>query len=117
MITGTDLLEDGLDGPEPSGFVASPDDENHDGNLTWPDPGKLDAWWQAARARFASNARYLRGVPLTAEACSQILREGHQRERRAAAYEWALISPGRVLWNWRARAQVQAKSLRAPTEI
>ena len=115
MITGRDLLDDGLDGPVPAGFTADLDDEARDANLPWPDPDKMRAWWQKEATRFVANARHLAGLSLTGDACNKILRIGHQRQRCAAAYELALMSPGRHLWNWHARSEVQARWLRAST--
>jgi len=115
MITGTDLAEEALDGPAPVGFTASPDDQARDENLPWPDPAKVEAWWQNEEMRFPKSVRHLRGLPLAGDACNKILRDGRQRQRRAAAYGLALISPGQHLWNWRARSEVQARRLRVPT--
>ena len=120
-ITARDLSEDGLDGSAPEGFTAGPNDDpasenvaiDPDENLQWPDPAKVQGWWQQEAGRFAQSVRHLRGLPLTAQACSATLRDGYQRQRRAAAYERALSSPGLHLWNWREKSRVQAGWLHA----
>jgi uncharacterized protein (TIGR02270 family) len=120
MITGWDLSELGLDGNAPEGFAAGPTDDPADNsiaidldeNLSWPDPLKIQARWEKESVRFASGIRHLRGLPCTRESCNDILRDGYQRQRRAAAYRLALIDAGRPLWNWRARSGVQTTSLR-----
>jgi uncharacterized protein (TIGR02270 family) len=122
MITGWDLSEQGLDGNVPEGFSAGPTDdpaENNvaidlDENLPWPNPLKIRARWEKEQARFTGGIRHLRGLPLTRECCNDALRDGYQRQRRAAAYNLALIGAGRPLWNWRARSDIQINSLRTP---
>jgi uncharacterized protein (TIGR02270 family) len=121
MITGWDLSEQGLDGNAPEGFTAGPTDDPADNNvavdldetLPWPNPLKIQERWEKEHARFAGGVRHLRGLPCTRESCHDVLREGYQRQRRAAAYSLALIGAGRPLWNWRARSGIQGNSLRA----
>jgi uncharacterized protein (TIGR02270 family) len=111
MITGVDLSESKLEGVKPEGFTAGPTDDpgdeniaiDTDENLSWPDSAKMQVWWHRESTRFAVNVRHLRGAPLTRESCEGVFREGYQRQRRAAAYELALMSPGSHLLNWRAR--------------
>jgi uncharacterized protein (TIGR02270 family) len=122
MITGWDLAGQGLEGNAPEGLTAGPTDDpaddnvalDADENLPWPDPAKIDARWDKEQARFAAGAGLLRGLPSTRESCNDILRNGYQRQRRAAAYGLALVEAGRPLWNWRARASVQLTALRMP---
>jgi uncharacterized protein (TIGR02270 family) len=122
MITGVDLSEHGLDGKAPETFEADPTDEpsdenvamDADENLAWPDQSKVHSWWQKEKHRFTQGVRHLRGVPITEQSCNEVLRDGYQRQRRAAAYELALLGDRCVLWNWRARSASQAKSLPAP---
>lgn len=105
MITGVDLAEDALDGQALEGSVAG---EPEDEGLPWPDTRKVETWWQQARNRFAVGGRLLGGLTVTREACHTVLRVGLQRQRRAAAFELALINSGKPLWNWRGRAKIQA---------
>lgn len=112
MITGTDLAEEMLDGQVPEGFDASAADESDAANLPWPDRDKVRLWWEKEHIHFRVGVRHLSGRPLTRAACAEILRGGRQRQRRAAAYELALLSSHRLL-NWRARAEIQGESLRA----
>jgi uncharacterized protein (TIGR02270 family) len=119
-ITGWDLAEQGLDGtaPEqsPTGPTDDPADDNVaidvDENLAWPNALKIQARWEKDRTHFAEGIRHLRGLPLTRDCCNDVLRNGYQRQRRAAAYSLALIDGGRPLWNWRARSDIQNNSLR-----
>jgi uncharacterized protein (TIGR02270 family) len=120
MITGWDLSEQGLDGNAPEEFTAGPTDDPADNNvaldldenLLWPNPGKIQARWEREHARFAGGVRHLKGLPCTRECCQDVLRDGYQRQRRAAAYSLALIGAGRPLWNWRARSDIQSNALR-----
>jgi len=113
MITGMDVSEHSLEGAPPEEFTANPTDESsdekvtidRDENLSWPDLAKVRAWWGSEERRFAVGVRHLRGVPLTRESCEAVLREGRQRQRRAAAYELALMRAAGHLWNWRARSR------------
>jgi uncharacterized protein (TIGR02270 family) len=120
MITGWDLAGQGLEGDAPEGFTAGPTDDpaddnvalDADENLPWPHLTKIDARWDKEQARFAAGARLLRGLACTRESCNDVLRNGYQRQRRAAAYSLALVEAGRPLWNWRARSSVQLTALR-----
>jgi len=120
MITGWDLSEQGLDGNAPYGFTAGPTDDHADNtvamdldeNLPWPNPLKIQARWEKEHARFAGGVRHLSGLPCTRETCNDVLRDGYQRQRRAAAYSLALIDASSPLWNWRARSDIQINTLR-----
>jgi len=120
MITGWDLSEEELDGQAPEQFTAGPTDDpadnnvavDTDENLPWPNSRKIRARWEKERVRFAEGVRHLRGLPLTRECCHRVLRDGYQRQRRAAAFSLALIGVDRPLWNWRARSAIQIDSLR-----
>lgn len=121
MITGADLVKEKLEGQTPE--ENSTGDADHavggdpaaeaDENLSWPDPQKIDAWWAATRDRFAVGVRHLGGRPVAPESCQEILRSGRQRQRRAAAYELALMRPSNPLYNWRALSRRQIRSLSA----
>jgi len=121
MITGWDLSTQGLNGNAPDGYTAGPTDDpaadnvavDLDENLPWPNPVEIQGRWEKEHAHFAAGVRHLRGRPCTRECCHDVLRDGYQRQRRAAAYSLALIDVGRALWNWRARSDIQINALRA----
>jgi len=117
MITGVECSDADLEGSPPEELTFGPTDDpaddnvaiDPDENLPWPDPNKVGTWWQGQEQRFAQGVRHLRGRPLSRDVCGDVLRNGYQRHRRAAAHELALVNPGRPLWNWRARSQVQQR--------
>jgi uncharacterized protein (TIGR02270 family) len=121
MITGIDLSKGALSRRAPEEVVTGPNDDPNDENvaidadenLPWPDPDNVQARWETKKRDLAPGIRHLRGIPLTREGRSRVLRDGDQRQRRAAAFDLALIDIGRPLWNWRARADLQLMSLRA----
>jgi len=123
-ITGVDLSEQGLDDKPPADFSAGPVDDPHDEsvtndpdeNLAWPAATKLEAWWEKMLESFPAAVKHLKGSPLTQENCNAVIRTGYQRQRRAAAYELALMNPGHPLWNWRAKSAVQANQLRSSAQ-
>ena len=105
-ITGADLAWLDLDRKPPEDVAAgpndNPDDENvamdEDGDLPWPDVARIGSWWTANQARFQSGVRYFMGEPVGAENCRRVLREGFQRQRRAAAAYLCLLSRGTPLF-------------------
>lgn len=120
MITGVDLAYDDLDGDWPEGFEAgpteNPEDEDvsmdADEDLPWPEPSLILAWWEKNKNLFQTGARYLVGKSITAEHCLWILKNGFQRQRRAAALELALLNKDEPLFNTSAPGFRQKKSLR-----
>jgi uncharacterized protein (TIGR02270 family) len=121
MISGVDLVEQDMWCQAPQESPPRPSDDPLDENvamdadeqLPWPDPDKVEAWWQKNERRFAQDTRYLVGHPLSQASGDQVLQTGYQRQRRAAAYELALSDPGAHLWNWRARSYRQVRLLPA----
>jgi uncharacterized protein (TIGR02270 family) len=113
MITGVDLAYDDLERDAPENFQAGPTDNpadqdvalDPDEDLPWPDPVLLRQWWQDNGARFPAGTRHLLGRPLSPEACQHALAAGFQRQRRAAAFEFALARPEAPLFNWRSLAK------------
>ena len=79
-------------------------DPDDDENLPWPDPPKIQAWWDAYRHLFQPGVRYSMGAPVTREHCIHVLKEGYQRQRIAAALYLSLLQPGTPLFEWRAPA-------------
>lgn len=100
------------DGPGPE--LESPGDPIvpiGDDDLPWPDAAKVAAWWHANAARFAPGQRYLMGRLPTPAVCLEVLRDGAQRQRRAAADCLTLLAPGTPLFNLAAPAWRQAQWL------
>lgn len=87
MITGADLAYLDLVLQEPPD--AGDDAPRADADLPWPEPAAVRCWWQAQRPRFAGGQRYLAGLAVSPAAALQVLREGYQPERQAAAIELA----------------------------
>jgi uncharacterized protein (TIGR02270 family) len=110
MITGVDMAYEDLEGDEPEGFEAGPTEEpededvdmDPDEDLPWPDPGLIYAWWQEHKKRFSAGKRYFVGAPVSSENCKQVLINGFQRQRAAAALELAVMNPGNPLFETRA---------------
>jgi uncharacterized protein (TIGR02270 family) len=109
MITGADISAC-LEGKPPEGFESgpteNPEDEDvgidPDGDLPWPDPEAIPAWWGKNRARFRPGTRYLAGEPMTVENLQHVLKTGYQCRRRAAAMALSKINPGEPLFEVRA---------------
>ncbi|MBG6481953.1 TIGR02270 family protein [Pseudomonas aeruginosa] len=106
LITGADLalldLElEALPDYDP-GPNDDPDDEDvaldDDENLTWPDAARVTAWWRDHGARFVAGRAYLLGEPLGEAHCRQVLRDGQQRQRMAAACLLARFVPNLPLF-------------------
>jgi uncharacterized protein (TIGR02270 family) len=119
MITGAHIDDDKLDGEKPEGFEAgpteNPEDENvamdPDENLPWPDPVAVRKWWEGRKGDFSNGTRYLVGKPMSPDWLGQVLRDGYQRQRAAAALELAIRQPGRPLFEVRAPGFRQQKLL------
>lgn len=118
-ITGVDLNLEQMEVPPPEGFEdgpsEDPDDENvdlpEDVALSWPDVEKIRRWWPANESRFAPGARFFLGRPVTEASCVQVLREGFQRQRVAAALHRSLLQPGMPLFPTSAPAWRQRRWL------
>jgi uncharacterized protein (TIGR02270 family) len=123
MITGVDIAYQDLDTDKPEGFEAGPTEKpedtdvamDADENLPWPKPEAIQKWWNAHQAEFAKGTRYLVGKPITPEWLHQVLREGRQRQRAAAALELALRQRGSKLFEVRAPGFRQQKILAEPS--
>jgi uncharacterized protein (TIGR02270 family) len=113
LITGADLAAQDLErkppAPEADGRSAGgagpserAEDEDvaldDDESLPWPDEVRVQAWWQANRARLPAGQRLFLGAPPSLELAQQVLLEGSQRQRALAA-QWACrLAPGRPLF-------------------
>lgn len=106
-ITGADLDYLGLKQDAPEG--ESEDAAVEDKNLPWPDLQRLTEWWSAQSGRYGSGQRYLAGQPISVASSLGVLREGYQRQRRAAALELARLTETAPLWSISARADRQQR--------
>ena len=122
LITGVDLAYEDMDTDWPEGFSAGPtedpDDESvaldPDEDLPWPDVHEVSRWWAANEHAFPGGQRYLCGRPVSDAQCRQVLRDGYQRQRMAAAYELALMNPEEPLFDCAAPAFRQRERLGLP---
>jgi uncharacterized protein (TIGR02270 family) len=119
MITGVDLEYHDLDQEAPSQTGeddASIDevlDLSYESNLRWPSPTRIAQWWEKNQRAFAPGTRYLAGKPITPESAFEVLVNGKQRQRAAAAVELALLHPEQRLFEVRARGTHQERKLAA----
>jgi uncharacterized protein (TIGR02270 family) len=119
LITGADLSVLGLERTPPSDFTSGPNNDPDDPNvdldpdngLPWPDPERIECWWDANQARFQPGTRYFMGAPVTREHCTAVLRNGYQRQRILAAHHLCLLNPGTPLFNTSAPAWRQQRLL------
>lgn len=116
MMTGVDLEEQGLTQPAPP--LEKDEDERStplsdpDAGLPWPHPGALQAWWNAHGARYAGGTRLLLGRPMTDKQHSvEVLHEGTQGARWAAAMHLALADPEMPYVETRAPAMTQRQAI------
>jgi uncharacterized protein (TIGR02270 family) len=80
-------------------------------DLVRPDAVKVRKWWDENRHTFAPRVRYLAGVPVRPSELMNILRAGDQRQREAAALEYALLHPDAPMINVMAPAHRQIGTL------
>jgi uncharacterized protein (TIGR02270 family) len=119
FITGLDLAYLDLERKPPEGVDFGPNDDPNDDNvamdeddgLPWPDVEKITAWWQAHGHRFAPGTRYFMGKPPSSAHCLDVLKNGYQRQRMAAAIYLCLLKPGTPLFNCAAPAWRQQRLL------
>jgi uncharacterized protein (TIGR02270 family) len=118
-ITGLDLAYLDLERKPPEGVDFGPNDDPNDDNvamdeddgLPWPDVEKISNWWQANDQRFAPGTRYFMGEPPSTAHCLDVLKNGYQRQRMAAAIYLCLLKPGTPLFNCAAPAWRQQRLL------
>lgn len=115
MITGLDLFGEGLhrEAPEEPQESETGDDLalEEDEGLPWPKVDGARAWWSDNGARFASGVRHFCGAAPTPLHCLQVLREGGQRQRVAAAQWLCMLQPGTPMFNTAAPAWRQRRWL------
>lgn len=106
LITGADLaaldLERKPPAHVPGGPTEDPEDDNveldPDESLPWPERERVLRWWQAHAGAMPAGARSLLGKPPDDAHCTEVLREGFQRQRIAAAALQVLRAPGRRMF-------------------
>lgn len=119
FITGLDLAYLDLERKPPEGVELGPTDNpededvamDADDSLPWPDPPKIQKWWEANKHRFQPGVRYFMGEPVNIENCKRVLRDGYQRQRIAAALYLSLLQPGTPLFPTSAPAWRQQRWL------
>lgn len=119
MLTGVDLAQPAFERPRPENFASGPSDDpedpdvamDGDDELPWPDPANVQAWWNQHGARFTTGARHFMGAPASRSRCIDVLKNGYQHQRIAAAYHLCLLNPGTPLFEWRAPAWRQQREL------
>lgn len=119
FITGGDLAWLDLERKPPENFESGPNDNpadedvsmDEDDGLPWPDQARVQAWWAANLQRFQPGIRYFIGAPPSREHCLQVLKDGYQRQRVAAAHYLCLLRPGTPLFNCAAPAWRQKRLL------
>ena len=119
FITGLDLAYLDLERKPPEGVDFGPNDDPNDDNvamdeddgLPWPDVEKVSRWWQAHGHRFTPSKRYFMGEPPSSAHCLDVLKNGYQRQRMAAAIYLCLLKPGTPLFNCAAPAWRQQRLL------
>jgi uncharacterized protein (TIGR02270 family) len=118
-ITGADFNLEQMETMPPDDFEdgpnEDPDDENvelpEDIALPWPNVERIKQWWSGHQTKFPSGARCFLGQPVTQEHCVDVLRQGFQRQRVAAALHLALLQPGTPLFPTSAPAWRQQRWL------
>ena len=107
MITGVDLAYENMERECPEGFKAGPTENPEDTDvemdqeedMPWPEPQLIGEWWEKNKKRYETGIRYLCGEPITVRHCQHVLRTGYQPQRRAAAFELALLQSNQPLFN------------------
>jgi uncharacterized protein (TIGR02270 family) len=118
-ITGLDLGRPPFERTRPERFESGPSEDPRDGNvvldeddsLVWPDQASVQAWWGQNETRFPIGVRHFMGAALSRDHCINVLKNGYQRQRIAAAYYLCLLNPGTPLFEWRAPAWRQQREL------
>jgi uncharacterized protein (TIGR02270 family) len=117
QITGVDLAYQDMDADAPTDFQAgpteNPEDEDvaldQDEDLPWPNIEAISHWWREHQDDFQPGMRLMCGECVTRAQCLQILRNGYQRQRRAAALELAMFDRDQSLFNTSATTRRQTQ--------
>jgi uncharacterized protein (TIGR02270 family) len=108
LISGVDLrLQD---------LTAEPAEEpevepwaTYESNLPTPAPALVSAWWAQNVRGFQIGVRHLCGRPVSSTTVARTLATGTQRQRHAAALEWACLDAQVPLYEVRAPAKRQQR--------
>ncbi len=100
VITGTDLTQQGLIDTRPTHNENTEDNKaeedfpTFDGyeNLPIPHAEKTNQYWRQIRHRFKAGQRYFMGRPIEPKTLEQTFLAGKQKQRLAAALEFALLN-------------------------
>lgn len=119
LVTAVDLSHAEFSRPAPDPVATRPNDDpadatvdiHPDERLPWPDPERVQRWWDVNEPRFVAGERYFMGAPLTSEHCIDVLTNGYQRQRILAAHYLCLLNPGTPLFNTSAPAWRQQRLL------
>jgi uncharacterized protein (TIGR02270 family) len=119
LISGADLAALDLERKPPEGIEPGPNEDPNDADvamdeddgLPWPNPAKVAAWWSLHGARYESGKRYFLGERPSVAHCLNVLRNGFQRQRLAAAQYRCLLRPGTPLFGTAAPAWRQERML------
>jgi len=110
MISGADFSLDHLEGD--ALFPEDEDSSGGDSDLPWLAPPAVAGWWAKRSSAYSPGFRYLCGQPITDQSLREVLINGRQTQRVAAALELALRYPSEILFETRERAQWQQKKVR-----
>jgi uncharacterized protein (TIGR02270 family) len=107
LISGADLAALDLERKPPQGLETGPNADageadvemDADDGLPWPDPERVQRWWNGNGARFTAGTRFFVGAPITPANCASVLKTGYQRQRELAARHLCLMQPGTPLFN------------------
>ncbi len=116
-ITGVDLAYKDLNQDPPVTAQAGDAsiyevlDLDYESNLAWPSPERVAEWWEQNSSSFSQGVRYLGGKPIGPQTVIEVLLQGKQRQRAAAALELALQRPEQILFEVRGRGGRQQRNL------
>ncbi len=96
-ITGVALDKEGLTTEPPC--IDPEDEDGISDDACWPDPNKIDQWWQSHKTTYASGQRYLLGRKLDQEHMLSVLESGTQAVRRGVALDLMLSGHHSFLCN------------------
>lgn len=115
-ISGADLAWLDLERKPPENVQEGPNEDPGDNDivleedfgLPWPDAEKVARWWEENAHRFQNGSRYFVGAPPSGSHCVEVLKNGIQRQRVAAAYWRAISRTDRIVFDcaapsWRQR--------------
>jgi uncharacterized protein (TIGR02270 family) len=122
LIAGADFEERQLAGTKPANFQSGPTDDlddpdldmDTDFDLPWPNPEKVEGWWQLNNKDFSEGNRYFVGARLSRAHCMDVLKTGSQYQRVLAANYIPLLQAGTQVFNTSAPAWRQQLSLARP---